>query len=356
MPKIGLQPYVPNPNIWEGVEESLSRIFWDIIFAGLSKIIHDEMKIEYPQLDFGGLGRARESASDTELSILSRALRNGKVQYSAGKFSGGFNATLSRILLDLGAKYNETEKVYTIADELVPKNIKVSADSYLEKCKSANKKLMKYLKETYLKITQKGTKITPTQLGADVAISKMVKDFDDHTRDAANQLSLTFDIPTKEDIKKMEAEYTRNMELWVKKFSKEQISELRKITEANARQGYRSDKLISEIQSRYDVCESKAKFLARQETALFVSKYSENKYLKANINRYVWRTAGDNDVRPGHRELNGRIFDFKTKAPAKYMSTGKPENAGEDFNCRCVGVPLVETEKTAKIKTGEFLR
>ena len=42
---------------------------------------------------------------------------------------------------------------------------------------------------------------------------------------------------------------------------------------------------------------------------------------------YIWRTQGDNKVRPSHRANDGKIFSWDDPPP-----TGHP---GEDFGCRC---------------------
>jgi hypothetical protein len=47
---------------------------------------------------------------------------------------------------------------------------------------------------------------------------------------------------------------------------------------------------------------------------------------------YIWRTHGDDKVRPSHAANDGRIFALYNP-PA----TGNP---GEDFNCRCWAEPL----------------
>jgi SPP1 gp7 family putative phage head morphogenesis protein len=345
LPKFGIAPYKPDTRIWDGVKDSLSQIFYELLFAGMAKIINKDLKIEY---------QIRESSDyESDERKIVKALSSGKIQYIDGAFYGSFDASISRILLKMGANYDSKQKIYTIADNLISPAIKRASNIYLKKCEKANKDLKIFVDRTLKNLDKMISKITPDYLGAHQVISKGVSDFDEHARPALSSLSIPFDKPTPEDINKMALEYTENMQKWIKKFSKEEIKELRRIIEDNSRNGYRSERLIADIQSRYDVSESKAEFLARQETALFMSKYAETKYLDANIKRYIWRTAGDNDVRPGHKELNGRIFEFKKKAPAKYMSTNQPENPGEDFNCRCVAVPLIETAETVKIKSGE---
>lgn len=159
---------------------------------------------------------------------------------------------------------------------------------------------------------------------------------------------------------RVEKEYTDNMKLWVDKFSRKTIHDLRGIVEKNATQGYRFDKLIGAIKGRYGVTTSKAKFLARQETGLFMSKYRKERFAEAGVTRYKWSTSHDSRVRPetgltpaermhagNHRVLDGNIFTYSTKAPAKYMSSGQPCNPGEDYNCRCLDRPILDEVEVA---------
>ena len=147
--------------------------------------------------------------------------------------------------------------------------------------------------------------------------------------------------------------YTDNMKLWIKDFSTTMIKELRAAVQENANSGYRFDNLVERIQDRYDVAKSKAEFLGRQETSLYVSKHKEQRFTDSGITEYIWRTSGDAEVRTiphgGHKALNGRRFTFKDKAPAEFMSTGTPCNAGEDYNCRCVCDPILPADMGAEL-------
>jgi SPP1 gp7 family putative phage head morphogenesis protein len=48
---------------------------------------------------------------------------------------------------------------------------------------------------------------------------------------------------------------------------------------------------------------------------------------------YIWRTAGDNKVRPSHASNEGKIFRWDSPPP-----TGNP---GDAINCRCTAEPYV---------------
>ncbi|MCH8952603.1 MAG: minor capsid protein [Proteobacteria bacterium] len=51
---------------------------------------------------------------------------------------------------------------------------------------------------------------------------------------------------------------------------------------------------------------------------------------------YVWRTLGDDKVRPSHAANHGRLFSW-----ANPPATGHP---GEDYNCRCDWIPYIPGE------------
>jgi len=53
------------------------------------------------------------------------------------------------------------------------------------------------------------------------------------------------------------------------------------------------------------------------------------------VDSYVWNTAHDERVRDSHREKDGKTFKW-SEPPA---DTGHP---GEDFQCRCIGIPVFE--------------
>jgi SPP1 gp7 family putative phage head morphogenesis protein len=96
------------------------------------------------------------------------------------------------------------------------------------------------------------------------------------------------------------------------------------------------------VEHELDISKGRAKFIARQETSLLTSNIKEVQYKQAGVDRYIWRTVGDNRVRDMHDELNGKEFSFSNPPDAKYFSTGKPENPGHDFNCRCVALAIIE--------------
>lgn len=89
-------------------------------------------------------------------------------------------------------------------------------------------------------------------------------------------------------------------------------------------------KLIYESRS---VPMSRARLIARDQTAKMYSNLSRIRQEDVGITEYIWRTVGDGAVRPEHEALDGTTQRWD--APP---SVGHP---GEDIQCRCIADPVI---------------
>ena len=99
-------------------------------------------------------------------------------------------------------------------------------------------------------------------------------------------------------------------------------------------QGQRYEDLADDIQSLYDVTDSRAKLIARDQTAKTNAAITQTRQQDLGVTHYRWVTAGDERVRPTHADNEGQIFAWDDPPE----ETGHP---GHDINCRCVAAPLV---------------
>lgn len=102
-----------------------------------------------------------------------------------------------------------------------------------------------------------------------------------------------------------------------------------------ARSGRRSEALAQDLEDRYDVSESRAKLIARSETAKLNGQITQVRQTNLGVEEFVWRTSEDERVRPSHAALDGKTFEWKDP-PA---SEGIP---GEAPNCRCTAEPVLD--------------
>lgn len=259
-------------------------------------------------------------------------INSGKIQYVDDTFSGDFNATISRALRAYGATYNKRAGTFTVLPQSLPVEVLEAAKVYSQAAEDLHDELMKTLDGIQKGL---GKSIDSNSVDATITIGKLNKKFDSTYGDALGTEELS--EGAKGNLDKL---YVDSINPYIKNFTDEMVRELRTMVAENAKAGYRFDSLIERIQNRYSVSKSKAEFLAQQETSLFVSKHSEQRFKDVGITSYVWQTAGDADVRKDHSKLNGRTFDY-AHPPIVDIATGRRANPGEDFRCRCVASPIL---------------
>jgi uncharacterized protein with gpF-like domain len=142
--------------------------------------------------------------------------------------------------------------------------------------------------------------------------------------------------------------------------------------------GYNKNNLIESIQNEFETSKAKAKFLARQETSIFLSDLSADSYMDAGVDLYRWSNSGDNRVsgnpsgkypikqsdyskasqsgHGNHWRLGGKICKFsdstvyadsiedakKNKWKQRSLIGADSNRCGVGWLCRCVPIPIVQ--------------
>lgn len=104
--------------------------------------------------------------------------------------------------------------------------------------------------------------------------------------------------------------------------------------------GARASDLEEAILSTGHVSASRARLIARTEVGRSMAAITEARATFAGIETYIWRTAGDSDVRPDHKRLNGKVFRWDSP-PIADRRTGTRSNPGAIYNCRCFPEPVI---------------
>lgn len=312
-----LKPIIDKLKYSRSIARVLDEFFIYTFWAEIAKILKP----------VGELQNAKED-------IVIEAIRSGRIEYSNGKFYGKFNSKISKALIDMGAKYNKVTKTFDISQNLLPINVIEAIAASAVLATTVRKQLLDFLNsfniENYMPDLQKVL---------DVPLDEILEDLDEQaylTLKDAITIEPKLSPEMKEDLKR---EYTENVELSIKKFTNQQIIELREIVEENQFKRNSNESLIKQIQDRYGVKESKARFLARQETSLLTAKYRKLRYLDAGVTKYRWSTSHDDRVRKMHKDLDGQIFSFDN--PPIVNKKGERKNPGEDFGCRCIAIPII---------------
>lgn len=319
-----LPPQTLRDIYWQDVEDQLKSIFYEIVFAPVMEVLRKAN----PQVK-----KLPQEIRNAGWSALIAAIRSGQVQYQEGEFSGQFNVAISKDLRSLGASLDGKMKVYKLPVEQVPAAIRAEAAAYQETARAAHKAVNEVLDKVQQRLDDL---IKNNPIDAEETVRRMEKGFERSADILKIQPKLSKDATAR-----LSQDYTKNISLYISDFSKQSIQNLREAVENNALEGYRFDRLTEMIRHRYGVMANKAKFLARQETSLFMAKYRKQRFGDAGVQRYKWSTAHDERVRHSHKVLNGRIFSYDDP-PITDPTTGARNNPGEDFNCRCVDIPILE--------------
>ena len=321
-----------------------------------------------------------EYYNDTETNIIIEALKKNQIQYVDGKFYGKFNASLSKALIALGAKWNKRTKTFDIARSKLSMDIIGaigSASLYsIALHKALNHILSTFDIESKLPTLAKWLQIPldtvledldeqaynvffKSQLPKPKPFGERVKEFIKNITVSPKAEKITLPEAKKEkvteetykrakldDFKRnlLKKEFTENIELSIKNFTDKQTIKLRHLVEENALYGLKNQTLVDAIRKEFKVTLNKAKFLARNETGIFTAKYHKAKALSLGYTKYVWIGVNDEREREMHKELNNLVFEFEN--PPIVNKKGDRLNPGEDYNCRCVARTLTERLET----------
>lgn len=305
-------------------------------YEGIEKAISEVLKREIYLPLLSELGLKKSAIIRNSSDHLLESIRTGRIAFSHGVFSGRFDSSVSRELRKLGATWkNGTYRIH-------------SSDLPIEVRNAISISISKF-DQVVAKIDERIRRLVPAEIADKVQLSKL---FDASLWKVDKKLKSTFkDITvspnlTPERSRQISEEYTKDMQRYIKDWTEKEIVELRKQVQERAQKGRRYDELAKVIKASYGVSQNKAKFLARQETSLFMTKFKETRYRDAGIEKYKWRrVAGSaaHPVRPMHKALDGKIFSWDS--PPVTSPTGDRNNPGQDYNCRCVAVPIVNFNK-----------
>lgn len=109
--------------------------------------------------------------------------------------------------------------------------------------------------------------------------------------------------------------------------------QVRELFEDPSNDGMRVETLAKRLLERGDVSESRAALIARDQTLKLNGQLAQERMQTAGVEGYVWSTSLDERVREEHQALEGQTFTWDNPP-----EVGHP---GQDFQCRCVAIPVV---------------
>jgi SPP1 gp7 family putative phage head morphogenesis protein len=118
------------------------------------------------------------------------------------------------------------------------------------------------------------------------------------------------------------------------------LDQARSVIDEGFRSGLRVEDLAARLVERFDVAESRAILIARDQTGKLNAQITEARNREIGVTEYEWQTSGDGRVRDSHSELNGTVHRYDN--PPVTNDDGDHNNPGEDYQCRCNAQPRLE--------------
>jgi SPP1 gp7 family putative phage head morphogenesis protein len=311
-----LPAIIVNKKIEEEVEAEILKFFLKELFNPIFNILKEDLTLL------------------NSTSILREAILSGKIYFQNNVFQGQFSAKISKELRKIGAKFDSFHKVYRIQINEIPPEFQ----SYIAQ---ANVNLQKRKAHITSFLDSRNIPEEIEKISFTINYKKVLDKIDEKFKFSTKSIINITPSLTNEDKMRIATEYSENLKLYIKDFTEDQILELRELVNENVLEGYRPANLEKIILDRFQISQKKARFLAKQETSLLTAKYRQLRYEDAGFEKYIWRSARDDRVRPDHAELNGKECYWKD-APIENKSTGNKAHPGEAFGCRCLAVPVYE--------------
>lgn len=107
-------------------------------------------------------------------------------------------------------------------------------------------------------------------------------------------------------------------------------------------------KLAKHIGDRFKMEERHARLIARDQIGKFHGRVNHHRQRKLGVKRFVWRSVGDERVRPLHEDYDGEEYDYDDPP----LEDGEPVLPTEPVNCRCTAEPVFDDEGGRKKRRG----
>lgn len=97
--------------------------------------------------------------------------------------------------------------------------------------------------------------------------------------------------------------------------------------------------LADQLQSEFSFTRARAELIARDQTLKLNGDITQDAHRQAGIEEYIWSTSKDSSVRDRHEDLEGTRQRWDD--PPVINDRGETGHPGDDYQCRCVAVPIL---------------
>lgn len=131
----------------------------------------------------------------------------------------------------------------------------------------------------------------------------------------------------------------RNVSL-IKSIPEDCLKRVEQMVRSSVERGSATGTLEQEIIGQFGTAKSRAHLIARDQISKFNGKLHELRQREAGVREYIWSTSKDERVRDKHMAVDGQKFSWSDPPPVG--NNGERLHPGEDYQCRCAALPVLE--------------
>lgn len=134
------------------------------------------------------------------------------------------------------------------------------------------------------------------------------------------------------------------------------LTQVESIVMTNVRAGGRPSAIAKALQQQFGVTELRAKFIARDQAAKINGQLNEKRQVSAGFPYFKWQDSDDQRVRDRHEYLANHVTAYG-KGIYRWdnpplSDKGIPIIPGQDYQCRCIAIPVSQDEVDANVRAG----
>jgi SPP1 gp7 family putative phage head morphogenesis protein len=142
------------------------------------------------------------------------------------------------------------------------------------------------------------------------------------------------EIASTEALKVTTAQFVAETEEWIAKLNSESMQSFANRAAEGVRAGLSLDEVVASVGEVVETRKNHARFVARNQIQNYNAISGKVRAENLGITRAIWRTSGDERVRPSHADRDGKEFNLDEGLESELDDLSLIP--GVDFNCRCV--------------------
>lgn len=328
MKKIVLTPILHTDSYTNSISGVFRDYFREVLIDPVSELIEGYgVSIKLQDDDTHKRRRGWNAATENPLVL---ALRSGDVWYSDGKFTGKFNAAISKELYSIGARASvRGEGGFLLEQSKMPISVRMAVYDAKDRSENMHKEAIALLLLMRQSVDIADTGIDVSTAGE--AINTDVKRVFSETLAESGARAGGVYLGKEEALL---SDLNESSSVAAREVMRMKIDAAVEAIQIGMATGSRVDVLKKTIQDLDKSLASISTNLAEQVAATIVTAKRRELAESIGSNQYIWKTMLDARVRHDHAQLEGTIQSWDIR-PVTNTSTGARNHPGEDYNCRC---------------------